>query len=262
MADYLFEHWNGLEKSLARAQTVYLFCDFDGTLARIARRPESAHLEKKHHKLLESLASNKKFRIAIISGRSILQLKRLVSVDGVYYAGNHGFEISGPKISYINPSAVRRVKLLKAAARELQSALRSISGVIVEDKGLTVSVHYRMSKPSNRKTVVKLVESVASKHRGLTLTSGKMIVELRPRVKWHKGMAALKLLGALGRRGNVIFIGDDTTDEDAFQSLKGNITVRVMHKRVKTSAKYYLRSVSEVWRFIGLLFNATSRTIS
>lgn len=232
---------------------MYLFCDFDGTLARIARTPELAHLEKKNHDILRNLATNKKFRIAVISGRSIEQLKGMVHIDRLYYAGNHGLEISGPLLDFRHSGAVRRIKLLKIIASELQSSLKSVPGVIVEDKGLTVSVHYRRVKPSLRRIVVKTVEKTAAGYDGLKLTTGKMIVEVRPRVKWHKGLAALKLLNALGKRGNVIYIGDDTTDEDAFRSLKGNITIRVMHKRVKTSARYYLRTVGEVWRFIGLL---------
>ena len=256
MAIYLFNDWNRLQRSLSRAQNLYLFCDFDGTLAQITRKPESAHLEKKDRQLLRNLASNKKFKIAIISGRSNDQLKRMVSVDGIYYAGNHGFEISGPRVNFKHPGALKRVRLLKAIANEFQLELESIRGVIVEDKGLTVSVHYRMVKPSQRKKVVEKVEGIAARYNALKLTSGKMIVEARPRVRWHKGLAALKLLVALGRRGDVIFIGDDLTDEDAFRSLKRDVTIRVMHKRVKTSARYYLRSVSEVWRFIDLLSKA------
>lgn len=253
MAVYLFDHWKELERSLFSARTLYLFCDFDGTLAKIVRKPESAHLEKKNRKLLRSLASNRNFKIAIISGRLNDQLKRIVNVDGIYYVGNHGLEISGPRLNFKHPGAMKKAKFLRAIAGELRLELDSIPGVFVEDKGLTVSVHYRMAKPSQRKRVVETVEGIVAKYKVLRLTTGKFIVEARPRVRWHKGLAALKLIEDLGRRGGVIFIGDDTTDEDAFRSLKGKITIRVMHKHVKTNARYYLRSVNEVWQFIGLL---------
>lgn len=257
MAIYLFDQRKRLEQSLSRVKTVYLFCDLDGTLARIARRPDLVRLGKKNHKLLQNLASNKKFEIAVISGRSNDQLKRIVNVDGIYYAGNHGFEISGPRLNFKHPEAVKMEKFLKAMANELKFKLESIPGVIVEDKGLTVSVHYRIVKPSQREEVVHIVKGIVAKYKALRLTTGKMIVEVRPRVRWNKGLAALKILRTLRKRGAVIFIGDDITDEDAFRSLAGHITIKVMHKRAKTKARYYLRSVGDVWRFINVLAKAS-----
>lgn len=244
---------------MQRASTVNLFCDLDGTLARISRRPDLVSLGKRNHELLENLASNKKFKIAIISGRSNDQLKQIVNVDGIYYAGNHGFEISGPRLNFKQPDALKRSRFLKAVASEFQLELESIPGVIIEDKGLTVSVHYRMVRPSQREKVVSIVERIVDKYRALRMTTGKMIVEARPRARWHKGLAALKLLRSLGRQGVVIYIGDDTTDEDAFRSLAGHITIKVMHKHAKTKARYYLRSIGEVWRFINLLAKASSQ---
>lgn len=242
-----------MERSLSKRQRLYLFSDFDGTLARIVSDPKSARLEEKNRKLLANLVSNKKFKIALISGRSLEELKKMVGINGIYYVGNHGFEMVGPGINFTHLAAIRKARLLRTIGPMLGSALAPIQGVIIEDKRFTISVHYRMVQPALRKSVQMTVRRMVDKYKGLKLTTGKMIVEVRPRVRWHKGLAALRLLHVLGRPGQVIYIGDDKTDEDAFRSLRGAITIAVMKTPTKTYARYYLHSVAEVWRFIELL---------
>lgn len=234
-----------------------LFFDFDGTLTPIVARPALAKLSKNKLELLKSLAKAPAVTIAIISGRQLATLKEKINIPGAYYAGNHGFEIFGPKIRFVHPKAKEAKPLFKKILLELKKALRGIKGIIVEDKGATLSLHYRCAESSKVARVKRIFHKLAESwpKSKIKITEGKKVFEIRPKVKWDKGEAVRWLLKHLGfQKGDCpIYIGDDTTDEDAFKVLAGKgVTIKVGSTK-NSLAQESLKDIEAVYKFLETL---------
>ncbi len=228
--------------------------DFDGTLAEIVGEPDAAKLVDGASKALERLAAL--CPVAILSGRDLADVRDRIGIPGIWYAGSHGFELVGPDGSHHhNDAADAAVPVLASAAGELREDLGCIPGVNVEHKRYAVAVHFRNVAPE------RVAEVVAATHRhgqrrGLRVTGGRKIVELRPDIDWDKG-TALSWLGAqIHQSGRVlpIYVGDDLTDEDAFDAIRfSGIGIVVRHDEDgdrPTAAQFTLNSPTEVEPFL------------
>jgi len=240
---------------------IIIFLDYDGTLVPIADKPELAIISNDMQTQLLSLT--KHFKVAIISGRSLAELKKFVGIKKCYYVGNHGLEIQGPGIRIVQPEAKRTRPIMKKISRELRAKLRGIEGIIVEDKELTLSIHYRLVKRGEinnlKNTFLNAIDPYLRTGR-IRITRGKKVIELRPNVDWGKGDAVLWLVDYLDPEIKLkpIYLGDDKTDENAFQALKARgITVLVSEKKKPSWARFYLRNVSEVKTFLKRLIMTT-----
>lgn len=234
--------------------------DYDGTLVPIRKRPDLARLHPKRRCLLARLGRSS--LVGLISGRPLDELRRLVGLPGVAYVGNHGMEIRLGGTDWVHPAAAKLAPEVDRAADAIRAAAGGLRGVIVENKGLTASVHYRLCNPGERERLRAAVAGVVRRSRGdLVLTRGKMVFELRPNIPWDKGRGVLKLLRLAGGPKSLlpIYIGDDRTDEDAFLALAGRgLTIRVGPGR-RTLARYSFRGVEEVWEFLAALDRTLSR---
>lgn len=240
-----------------------LFClDYDGTLTPIVDKPSLAKLSKAQKEILRKLARSRGVIIAIISGRRLADVKHLVGLANIYYAGNHGLEIIGPELKKIHPKARQAIPALQKILNKLQRELTGIKGVLWEDKKFSLSLHYRLAKPRDWPRLKEaLKQTVKPFLNKVCITHGKMVLEVRPKVKWDKGLAVLWLLKKLsrGRQITPIYIGDDQTDEDAFRALKSKgITVKV-GRTAKTLAQYRVKDVSEVYKFIQSMLQLKTR---
>lgn len=222
---HAFDRVEDWRAARARAGGMLLALDFDGTLAPIVPIPADAALLPAAQSALRALVARADTRVAVVSGRALADVRARVGLAGVYYAGNHGLEIEGPDIERIHPEAVAAVKLIADCTATLRGQLAEYPGVLVEDKHLTLSVHFRMvSDPALEEEIVARVMASCGDRAGLRLTAGKKVVEVRPDVAWDKGRATRFLVDAvLARNGAapVVYIGDDRTDEDAFRALRG-----------------------------------------
>jgi len=233
-----------------------VFLDYDGTLTPIVGRPDLAVLSEEMRTAVKNLATICK--VAIISGRDRADVHRLVGLDELIYAGSHGFDIAGPAGLRIQheEGAAFTTTAQRAAAR-LAEALTSIQGVLVEPKRLAVAVHYRQVTAKDVPAVEAAVDSVLKCMPDLRKTFGKKVFELRPRLDWDKGKAVLWLLSTLGLdRHEVLpfYLGDDTTDEDAFAVLQARgIGILVGCPARETAARYALDAPADVGRFLGNL---------
>jgi trehalose-phosphatase len=238
MSRPISEAWPELDRLLNRPSSVLVGLDFDGTLTPIASSPEKVWLDSKVRQMLRRLAASQKCTLAIVSGRNRQELQALVGVPDIYYAGNHGLEISGPGALYIEPAAVSCDANLRKLADSLTEKLRGVPGTVVENKGLTISVHYRNTDPAAHDDVKRIVHGqLANADHPFILTAGKMVHDIRPRTNWNKGSALLWIKDQLGwADGTVIFVGDDVTDEDAFVALTGEFTVGVGEKSESSAA--------------------------
>jgi|SRR5215831_4227078 len=231
-----------------------VFLDYDGTLTPIVSHPEDAWLTDSMRQTLRELAGC--VPVAILSGRDLDDVRGRVHVDGIVYAGSHGFDIAGA-------GGLRRqlgaayLSVLDTAETELREALDDILGAQLERKHFSVAAHYRNVNENDAFGVALAVDTVAARHHELRRIDGKKVYELLPDIDWDKGKAVLWLLETLGlKRENVrpIYIGDDSTDEDAFRALKERgVGILVSDESQPTSATYSLKNPSEVERFLPVL---------
>jgi trehalose-phosphatase len=219
------------------------FLDLDGTLAPLVSRPDLAKVPLETIGVLTTLARDD--LVCIISGRDLADLRQRAVIDEAFYAADHGHRIMGPPGSGIELEVRPGDDLgLALTAVELERRLHSIEGVLVDAKGHSLSVHYRMVAEEQRPLVAEAVREVAESSEGLRLTGGKMVHELRPAIAWGKGRAMLWLLEELrlGRNDTCpVCIGDDLTDEDMFMAAQDwGVTVLVGPPERPTKADYML----------------------
>lgn len=242
-----------IEARIRAASEVSLFLDFDGTLAPLELDPAAVLLPAPVRETLARLARTP-LVTTIISGRAVSDLKPRVGVEGLIYAGNHGLEISGPRMRFIEPEAAARRPELEQLTGRLLQKLQNVPGVLVEFKALSTTVHYRgapVERVSAIKNTIRAVTAPVS--ASFMVRSSKMALEILPRTAWNKGAAALWINECLDHGNNLsIFLGDDATDEDAFRALPDGITVRVSDAgEVRaTSARYRLPDPLAVHEFL------------
>jgi len=256
---YLFRRTEKLKEELRR-KFILLLLDYDGTLVPIADTPKQAAITKDTKELLRKLSRVRCCAIAIISGRSLRDIKNTVGIKGIIYAGNHGLEIEGPKIKFESSVSPRIKTVIRVIAKELAKRLSGIRGVLIEDKGLTLSVHYRLAGKKDLPVFKGVISEVANPYaaRGkIKIDSGKKVYEIKPPMQWDKGKAALWFTArqqfAAGEDEVLpVYIGDDATDEDAFRALKGKGLTVFVGRPGGSAADYYLKDAQEVAKFLRL----------
>jgi len=249
MARPLFEHLNELRPRIAAAPLILLFLDFDGTLSPIVKRPGLATLPSEPRKVLAALAERESFVVVVISGRELADLHRRVDVAHLIYAGNHGLEISGRGLQFMEPTSITRRPALKKLLQNIAPQLGALAGVEIEDKGLTATIHFRQA-PEARDAVRRIVETEIAESDLFTIREGKMIYEVLPNVPWHKAAAVNWIRKMPGfEQALAIGLGDDTTDEDLFYAVADGISVRV-GDAAKTAAQYFVTDTGDVRSFL------------
>ena len=245
---------------IRHADRISLFLDFDGTLVPIEADPQSPRLDPATMDTLQTLSNQESLLTTIISGRAIEDLYARIRLKGLIYAGNHGREIFGRNLRFVEPAAFARQKQLELLCDEIRTKLRPVDGVLVEFKGLTASVHYRRATKSCRAEIEAAVRAaVACSGGGLHMNPGRKVFEIVPGTGWHKGEAVRWINNRLGEHHTLtIYLGDDISDEYAFSLLQDAITVKVGSTRV-TCAKYRLPDPPAVHEF--LLWLAIQKTL-
>lgn len=245
--------WPALRKRLRLSKQKLLILDFDGTLTKIAKNPHDVVLEQKTIEVLTALSESPFYRLAIVSGRSLKNLKSFFHFKNVVYAGNHGLELEGDNL--LLPQKAKKAKKLEALVwllgEKLKEDFSKVPGVMIEDKNYTLSLHYRnISRehaPFFKQEVDRFRKQYA--HWPLMWREGKKVWEVRPGVKWDKGEAALYLAKKMPKALPIV-IGDDTTDEDMFKALRyRGVTIRVGRSK-NSFAEYYLKSSRDVRVFL------------
>lgn len=231
--------------------------DYDGTLTPIVERPDLAVLSEGMRQTVAGLAGA--CTVAVISGRDLADVRGLVGLDGLYYAGSHGFDIAGPEgRSIASQKGSDFLPLLDAAERSLASLLGDIEGVLIERKKFSIAVHYRQVAENKVLQVESAVDHVLDVHAGLRKSLGKKVFEVQPGIDWNKGRALLWLMEALEMDGPdvlPVYLGDDVTDEDAFRVLQPHgigVVVREMGEGAPrfSTARYMLDDCRQVEQFL------------
>ena len=245
---------------IKNATQLLLFSDFDGTLVPISNKPMECKLTAEVAQTLTKINQHPNAIVGIVSGRELPDLQPRVGIDGLAYAGNHGLEIVGPGYAYNEPQSQGQVRALMLILNRIAHDVAKIPGAWVQNKFLSASVHYREVAEAQQHEVIDIVtrltqESVDAGQ--FTLRPGKMVVEIRPNVDWNKGRAVEWLTKHLSNSDNVVslFLGDDRTDEDAFELMPDGITILVGPDR-ETHAKYRVDDYRDVANFLKEVENA------
>lgn len=231
-------------ESLSFTQTLYAF-DFDGTLSKIVRTPSEATIKPTTDLLLRELAGHAP--VAIISGRSVADLKTHLKFTPPHLIGNHGLEGLGSRPDALEV-AHATCATWKTALEESLSREFFDSGLEIEDKSYSIAVHYRKctAKKKAKFEVLKVASSLDPKPR---IILGKCVVNLLPPGAPHKGVALVELMLQTGIK-SAFYIGDDDTDEDVFSLPNARIlTVRV-GKRATSQAQYFIEDQSGIDRLL------------
>lgn len=244
---------------LAGPGSILLMTDYDGTLTPIVDDPSDAVLSAQTRQDLARLACSPRGRVAVISGRGLEDLQARVALADIIYAGCHGLEVAGPNLTFRHPDAVAQQPMLGAVGEILVRRAPSVSGMRVEVKGLAVAVHYRhVAADEIRRVESELARAIRQQGSRLKIFHGSKVIEVLPQVAWTKGECAQwiheRLQASLPGPTLWLYLGDDWTDEHAFEVLSGQaLTIRVGNAVPASKAAYRLRDVSEVHQLLAVL---------
>jgi trehalose-phosphatase len=253
MVKHLFEDWKNIHTWIKQAKNLFLFLDYDGTLTPIVSRPELAICPPEVKRHLERLRDLPGVYLAIISGRSLDDVREKVGISNIIYVGNHGLEIENPAGRHKKILASARKGELERITQHLQNSLKEIPGILFEEKGVILSVHYRNVPQQFSTKVLQVVEAELQQWRDRwRMASGKMVLEIRPKIDFNKGTAVREILKSFPSQGLLpIYLGDDQTDVDGFRVLKGRgISVFVGPDVFPSRADFFLKNSDEVQEFL------------
>ena len=180
-------------------------------------------------------------------------MREKVGVSGITYVGNHGLDIENPAGRNKKILVPARKGELKRMTRNLQNSFKEIPGILFEDKGPILSVHYRNVPQKFFTQVPQVVEAELQQWRDRwKMASGKMVLEIRPKIDFHKGKAVREFLKSFPSLELLpIYLGDDQTDEDAFREVKKQgVSVYVGPGSVPSEADFFLQNPDEVQEFL------------
>ncbi len=239
-------------RTLARSRVLLVMCDYDGTLAPIVDDPSEAWPDREAMEALSELGRLPDTHAAVMSGRDLVELRRLTGApEAVTLIGGHGAESGG--VPAIEPDQRRR---LDEVAARFHALADSHPGSIVEEKPASVAFHYRRVDAADRGRVADEATGLADEFPQLRMMAGKCLVEfLGGRV--HKGTALASLTERL-EASRVVFLGDDVTDEDGFAALRAR-DVGVKVGRGPTLAGYRVRDVAAATSTLGRLHRLRRR---
>ena len=235
----------GLDRVLAAWQNrpatsrPLLLMDFDGTLVDFAVDPASVWLPESRKELLQLLAARSDYTVGFVSGRRITDLReRAGALAAAYYAGLHGLEIDGPDLKFTHAGIGVATPTIGVLSKELRRAVRGLAGVIIEDKGLSVVLHTRGASKADslhaRTRFLALSEPYLIEGL-LRIQPGDEMAELLPNVDWTKGDAVRCIIKHVeiqcGEPVWPLYVGDDTTDADAFEAIgESGLTIAVSNR--------------------------------
>lgn len=233
------------QEALRQASTApcLLGFDFDGTLAPIVSHREDASLRTETQALFSAVCS--RYPVAVITGRSSADVRARLGTAAVkLVVGNHGIPDGLPTGEW--------ERAIASAGAQLRADLHDVDGVEIEDKRLSLAIHYRHAR-DKRSAGVRIRRSVRELEQALRVVSGKQVINLVPRDAPHKGEALDRLRTQTGAV-NALYVGDDVTDEDVFSRAAGDglLTIRVGSMK-RSRARYCIAQQGEIDRLLRAL---------
>lgn len=256
---YIFSKLPEIERGIKNSKHVALLLDFDGTISPIVKKPEDAYITEKVRCTLKKI--NKIFPVIIVTGRPFNVIKEKVKVAQLIYTASHGLEWNfGGKLER-KPLPKSIIEKLTQFRKTIKNIKENYPSLIIENKPYSVTFHYHTMSIKDKKTFKNWLKKFLKpiyKQSSIRVFCDKETIDITPNLHWTKGdvaKLALKYLRKKNKRNFMpIYIGDSTTDEDAFHALSHGITIKV--GKSKTSrAKWYLRDQKEVEVFLKWLLS-------
>ena len=241
-----FRNWTGIRDHLRRARRWAFFLDFDGTLVDLRPRPGDVRMPRAAQLILRRLAAHANTQVVIVSGRMRRNVRELVAVSDLQYFGVHG----GDREGHATKLGAKTKQALVAVKRAARRELKSLPGVWIQDKRLSIAIHYRDAASWEARTAgATLADLLDPWKSSLHLLNGSRVWEILPKEIPGKFTAVDEVLGANRSGTAVVYVGNDGTDEVAFAALPDAITVRV-GRELETRARYFVRTPAEVLRLL------------
>jgi trehalose-phosphatase len=225
----LRKHWPEFESRIRLSRRCCILSDLDGTLVPVVERPDLIEFPDGLRDRLARMSRLNRFILGIVSGRERTDLVARVGIEGLWYVGNHGFEVRDPLGRDVRHFTEEDVRFLDGVRDELAAETSSIPGVILEHKGPIVAVHYRLVDPGRIPEVESaFLKVLGRRHPRIMFFHGRMVLEARISGGANKGSAVRHIRRNLPPETLPVYFGDDLTDRDAFRELeKSGITVEV-----------------------------------
>lgn len=244
-----------VEERLAAAERVRLFLDYDGTLADFAPTPEHADPDSEVVDLLTRLVGHPRFRVAVISGRRLSHVEKLVPVKGALLAGIYGVELRLPGGERVDRAPYESVRpLLEVIKPQWAALIDGSEGFFLEDKGWALALHARFAEEDEAEDVLVAARSVVDgvPSNLFRVLGGHRFLEIGPRLA-HKGRTVDYLLARYPWPGALpVYLGDDDKDEEAFGVIKahGGVAILVSRGPRETQADGRLESPHAARRWL------------
>lgn len=249
------EGLESVKKEVDHGRDLLFLTDYDGTLVSFTDVPDKTSTPDELLNMLSELKEQPVVKLAVISGRPLSDLRRLVPISGIIKAGLHGMVIQdGEDVMYMHHGCDDLRPIISEFRKALSREFSDREGVFLEDKELALALHYRMFQGDELRVEEDFMNIFELLNPGeLEVIRGNKVLEIRPK-GWHKGTAVRVFLERYGGNCVCIYFGDDITDEDAFEELQEvpyAFSVKVMgQSHVQTSAEYYVEGVDSVRRSI------------
>jgi len=237
-----------------------LLCDFDGTLCEFNPDPEAVNLNETRRALLAHLSVRACCTVGLVTGRRLADVRtRAGDIGDVYIAGFHGLEIDSPQASFVHPDASAASSAMTAIAGRVAPAIRRLPGVFIEDKGLSIALHYRDAESAHHVVAQSIFVDAARPDLEagvLRLLPGACVVELLPNTSWNKGSAVEWIVDRVQQEEGCavfpVYIGDDVTDAPALAAVRSRGVAIAASPRV-TGGEYSVDGPADVERLLAVL---------
>lgn len=251
---------NDTKALIKKSNLILLVCDYDGALLQPSPDGGEGHMAETVHDHLEKLSAMESVRLAVITGRSPLDMREQIQIPGCHYLCNHGLEISGPDLNFRHGMAEKLREAVHEAANTLRVQLR-IERAIIEDRGLTAVLNYKNVMESHVSSLMAKTKNLlanAVRERKIRIEEGRRTLEIMPAVDWDRGKAVKMLHHTLraeypNSKVGLLYVGAGGMDETAFKyAIQVGLPYRVTQTKV-TGARYYLKMQTEISRILKLV---------
>lgn len=238
----LFEDWKNKE--------LLFFLDYDMLHPAIRKQPEDIFISEEIKDLLSRLSNYAK--VTVINGRDLSDIRQMTGLDQIYYAGNYGFEISGPGNIHYEHEGLRKIlPKLDIAEKLLRDKLLEFDNVRFERQRYVLSIHYQNLEDEKTPEAESRINQILLNRPDLEKVIGEKMIEIRPYQNWNKGKAMKWLMGEVSgilHDNYLVYLGNDFTDEDAFTQIikQKGIRILVGNHGELTLADYKLQDLDEV----------------
>lgn len=254
--EYLLKdrNFDRFKENINEAENIFLFLDYDGTLAPFHPLPGEAYALENSVEMLKKLSKSEKYKISFVSGRKLSGLQKMLEIENANYAGSHGLEVKlafEDEITY--PFQNNNIKgKSKKLYQKTKEKYKLMDKVKLEDKGFGIALH--CSSEEQESEIESSLKADFSE-TAYQVLAGRKLVELRPE-GWDKGKAVKYISEKVKVFFNInnyltIYIGDDRTDEDAFRKIESGISIYVKNDdNLKTAADYYLKDPEDTAKLL------------